>query len=84
MFYFENDLDINRAAELMELALKDNPGHFRVLYLYALILEKKRDIQAAIEAAQQSLDGAKMVQSTELKEEYTKLNNQLLKALRIR
>lgn len=82
MFYFENKLDINRAAELMELALNENPGHIGMLYRYALILEEKGDREAAIEASQQSLSGAEKVPSQELKEEYTKLNNQLLKRLK--
>lgn len=81
MFYFENDLGISRAAELMALALKDNPGHIGMLYRYALILEKKGDKPGAIKASEQSLEGARKV-SGELKSEYTKLNSDLLKRLK--
>ena len=81
MFYFENDLDINRAAELMELAIKDNPNHLGMLYRQALILEKKGDKKGAIEASEKSL---KLAQSAgeELKTEYVKLNSALLTRLK--
>ena len=80
MFYFENNLDINRAAELMKLAVEENPNHIGMLYRLALILERKGDMKGAREAAQRSLAGAATA-STELREEYTKLNTQLLKRL---
>jgi len=81
MFYFENDLDINRAAELMALAIKDNPSHLGMLYRQALILEKKGDIAEAIAASEKSLAEAKKA-SKELSEEYIKLNTELLKRLK--
>ena len=81
MFYFENDLGIVRAAELMELALEKNPGHIGMLYRYALILEKKGDIKVAIKASERSLEGAQEA-SGELKSEYIKLNTALLQRLK--
>jgi hypothetical protein len=80
MFYFENDLDINRAAELIGLAIKENPKHLGMLYRQALILEKKGDKKGAIEASKKSL---KETQSAppELKAEYVKLNTTLLSLL---
>lgn len=80
MFYYENDIDIDRAAELMELALEQNPGHIGMLYRQALILEKKGDMAGAKKAAEASLAGARMVDG-ELKEEYTRLNTAFLKQL---
>lgn len=81
MFYFENDLDINRAAELMSLALKQSPGHIGMLYRQGLILKRKGDIKEAIQAAEQSLAGAQKA-DPELKAEYTRLNTALLAELK--
>lgn len=81
MFYYENDIDINRAAELMGLAVKENPNHLGMLYRQALILEKKGDKKGAIEASEKSL---RLAQSAgeELKAEYIKLNTALLQRLK--
>jgi hypothetical protein len=81
MFYFENDIDINRAAELMSLALEQNPGHIGMLYRQALILKRKGDIKEAIQAAENSLAGAQKADA-ELKAEYTGLNTALLEELK--
>ena len=81
MFYFENNIDINRAAELMSLALERNPGHIGMLYRYALILKQKGDIPGAIAASEKSLKGAQNAGS-ELKAEYTRLNSSLLSELK--
>jgi hypothetical protein len=81
MFYFENDLDINRAAELMGLAIKGNPTHLGMLYRHALILERKGNKKEAIEASEKSLQLAQSAPE-ELKTEYTKLNTALLARLR--
>lgn len=81
MFYYENDLDINRAAELMELAIKSNPNHLGMFYRQGLILEQKGDRKGAIEAAEKSLQLAQSA-GEELKAEYIKLNTALLKRLK--
>lgn len=81
MFYFENDLDLARAAELMELALERSPGHIGMLYRLGLILERKGDIPGATAAAEASLAGAASA-APELKQEYTRLNTALLTRLR--
>jgi len=83
MFYYENDLDINRAAELMQLALQESPNHLGMLYRFALILERKGDIEKAIAASGKSLAEAQKA-SPELKAEYVKLNTALLERLRNR
>lgn len=80
MFYYENNLGIDRAAELMALAINDNPGHIGMLYRQALILERKGDIAGAKAAAEQSLSGTVAV-GPELQAEYTRLNNDLLARL---
>ena len=81
MFYFENDLDLDRAAELMEKALEQNPGHIGMLHRQALILEKMGRTTGAIEAAEQSLEGARAA-TGELREEYIRLNSRLLERLK--
>lgn len=81
MFYYENDLDIDRAAELMTLALRDNPNHLGMLYRQALILERKGDKKGAVEASEKSLKEAQSA-GEELKREYTSLNTILLQRLR--
>jgi Protein of unknown function (DUF2911) len=81
MFYFENDLDIDRAAALMALAVDANPTHIGMLYRQALILERKGDRAGAIAAAESSLAGAASA-AEELRAEYTRLNTALLDRLR--
>ncbi len=81
MFYFENDLGIDRAAELMAKALEQTPDHLGMLYRQALILEKKGDKKQAIEAAEKSMSLAQEA-NQELREEYTRLNTELLKRLK--
>ena len=81
MFYYENDLDINRAAELMQLAIQENPNHLGMLYRLGLILERKGDKAGAIAASEKSLAEAKKA-SHELKAEYVKLNTALLDRLK--
>ena len=81
MFYFENGLDLERASELMELALEQAPGHIGMLHRHALILAAKGDTTRAIAVAEESLAGARGA-APELREEYTRLNNALLERLR--
>lgn len=82
MFYFDNQLDINRSAELMSMAIDQNPKHMGMLYRWALILERKGDIPAAITAAERSLTEANASAKPELKAEYIRLNTALLERLK--
>jgi Protein of unknown function (DUF2911) len=81
MFYYENDLDLDRAAELIALALESQPNHVGMLYRQALILDKKGDRDGAIAAAERSLAAA-ADQNPELRDEYIRLNTALLSRLR--
>lgn len=81
MFYFDNDLDINRAYELITLALEKKPEHLGMLYRRALILQKKGDIKEAIVSAEKSMEAAQKV-NPELKEEYIRLNTKLIEELK--
>ncbi|MEZ5288379.1 MAG: DUF2911 domain-containing protein [Vicinamibacterales bacterium] len=80
MFYFENGLDLDKAAAWIAAALAESPGHVGMLYRQALILEKKGDLDGARTAARQSLAGAATA-ADELKAEYTRLNATLLARL---
>jgi hypothetical protein len=82
MFYYENSLNIDRAAELMTLAVEERPKHMGMLYRLALILERKGDIGGAIDAAERSLAEAKAADAGELQDEYAGLNAVLLERLK--
>jgi hypothetical protein len=82
MFYYENNLDIDRAAELMTLAVAERPKHMGMLHRLALILERKGDTAGAIDAAERSLAEAKAAEPGELQDEYVRLNSALLERLR--
>lgn len=82
MFLFENNLDIDRAAELMAKSVEARPDSFPLLYRYALILEKKGDREGAIAAAERSLKATAEVPGDELRHEYLRLNRAVLDRLR--
>lgn len=81
MFYFGNDLGIDRAAELMAKALEARPDSFPLIYRYALILEKKGDTEGARAAAERSKKIAAELPGEELREEYLRLNDAILDRL---
>lgn len=78
MFYYENDVDIDKAAAWIDEAVNAQPTAFWVTYRKGLILEKKGDKAGAIKAAQMSLEAASK-RSGALKAEYTRLNEALIK-----
>lgn len=80
MFYWENDLDIERAAELMARALEQSPGHIGMLHRQALILADAGDVEGARTAARASLEGARSA-TPKLRDEYTRLNQALIERL---
>jgi len=84
MFYYENNLDLKKAAAWMDAAIAERPNQMWMVYRKGLILAKMGDKAGAIAAAQQSLDLVKNdTQSpTPLKEEYTRLNNALIASLK--
>jgi Protein of unknown function (DUF2911) len=81
MFYYENGLDLEKAAAWMNAAIAERPGHIGMLHRLALILAKKGDKPGALAAAQQSLEGAQKT-GPELREEYTRLNTALIEKLK--
>lgn len=84
MFYFENDLDLRKAAAWMDAAIAERPNQMWMIYRKGLILAKMGDKAGARAAAQQSLDLVKSDDKSpaSLKDEYTRLNNALLAGLR--
>ena len=80
MFYYENGLDIDRAAELIGLAVEAAPDHIGILHRQALILAEQGDVDGAIAAAKRSLDGAESAPPP-LRDEYVRLNTALLERL---
>ncbi len=77
MFYYENDVDLDKAAAWIDEAVKAQPEAFWVSYRKGLILLKKGDKQGAMEAAKMSLELASK-RSGSLKDEYTRLNEALI------
>lgn len=84
MFYYENNLDLKKAAAWMDAAIAERPNQMWMIYRKGLILAKMGDKAGALAAAQQSLELAKNdTQSpAALKEEYTRLNNALIASLK--
>ena len=80
MFYFEHEIDVDKAAEWMNAAVAERPDHIGMLHRLALILERKGDFTGARAAAERSLAGAAGA-SPELADEYTRLNRALLARL---
>lgn len=84
MFYYEANLDLNKALEWMNAAIAERPNQMWMIYRKGLILEKMGDKAGARAAAQESLNLAKNdTQSPpSLKDEYTRLNNALIARLK--
>lgn len=77
MFYFENGLDLKKAATWMDAAMAEQPDAFYMVYRKGLILEKAGDKAGALAAAQKSLEMAKKVPGL-IGAEYTRLNEALI------
>ncbi|QDV05752.1 hypothetical protein Poly30_12540 [Planctomycetes bacterium Poly30] len=77
MFYYANDLDMDKAAMWIDEAVKAQPQAFWISYRKGLILEKKGDKAGAIAAAKASHALASKA-SGAIKAEYTRLNEALM------
>lgn len=82
MFYYDNNLDLKKAAAWMDEAIKASPGAFYMVYRKGLILEKMGDKAGALAAAQASLEEAKKAQQPLLRDEYVNRNNELIARLK--
>lgn len=81
MFYLDNNLDLKKALAWMDAAIAENPKAFYFVYRKAKILAKMGDKAGALAAAQASIAGAAQA-SGEIKDEYTRLNNDLIASLK--
>jgi hypothetical protein len=81
MYYFENGLDLAKAAQWMDAAIAAQPNAFFLVYRKALILEKMGDRAGALATARQSIEGAKQAPSPALRDEYLGLNQALIDRL---
>lgn len=81
MFYLDYGLDLNKAAEWMDAAIAQQPDAFYLVYRKALIQEKQGKKAEALATAEKSLADAKKA-SGSLKEEYVRLNEELIARLR--
>ncbi|HWA26594.1 MAG TPA: DUF2911 domain-containing protein [Lacunisphaera sp.] len=82
MYYFENGLDLKKAAAWMDSAIAASPGAFYLDYRKALILEKMGDKAGAVATAQKSLEAARQATSPNLRDEYVSLNETLIARLK--
>jgi hypothetical protein len=82
MFYYENDLDLKKAAAWMDAGLASQPNAFWLIYRKGLILEKAGDKAGAKAAAEQSLALAEQDKREGIKKEYIGLNKALLERLK--
>lgn len=78
MFYYENDLDMDKAAMWITKAVDARPEAFWMSYRKGLILEKKGDKAGAMEAAKMSLGEVSKAGPGPLKDEYMRLNEALI------
>ncbi len=82
MFYYENNLDLDRAAAWMAAGLAEQPDAFWMIYRQGLVLAKKGDKAGARAAAEKSLELVRASkQPASLKDEYERLNKMLLASL---
>jgi hypothetical protein len=79
-FYLEHDLDLRQALAWTDSALAEKTA-FNVLYLKARILAKMGDKDGAVAAAKRSIELTAKVEGP-AREEYTRLNQQLISSLR--
>jgi len=81
MFYYENDLDLKKAATWIDAAVLEQPEAFWMIYRQGLIHAKMGDKAGALAAAKKSLE-LTATQKGEIKDEYTRLNNALIASLK--
>jgi len=81
MYYLDNNLDLKKALAWMDAAIAENPKAFYFVYRKAKVLAKMGDKAGALAAAQASLAGAAQA-GGEIKDEYTRLNNDLIASLK--
>jgi len=83
MFYYANNLDLDKAAAWMDAGLATQPKAYWMIYRKGLLLAKKGDKAGALAAAKQSMELASQeTRGAELKNEYIRLNQALIDSLK--
>jgi hypothetical protein len=82
MYYFENNVDLKKAAQWMDAAIAANPEAFYMVYRKALILEKMGDKAGAVATARKSLEAAQKDNNEAIRDEYVSLNQTLIDRLK--
>ncbi|MFZ5494250.1 MAG: DUF2911 domain-containing protein [Verrucomicrobiota bacterium] len=83
MFYFANNIDLDKALAWMDAGLAAQPKAYWMIYRKGLLLAKKGDKAGALAAARESMElAAQDNRSAELKQEYTRLNQALIDSLK--
>jgi len=77
MFYYDNSLDLKKAAAWMDAAIAEQPDAFYMIYRKGLILEKAGDKAGALAAAQKSLEMARKAPGL-VGTEYVRLDEALI------
>jgi hypothetical protein len=77
MFYYDNNLDLKKAAAWIDAAIAEQPDAFYMIYRKGLILEKAGDKAGALAAAQKSLEMSRKAPGL-VGTEYTRLNEALI------
>ena len=78
MFYYENSLDLKKAAAWMDAAIAERPDAYFIIYRKGLILAKMGDKAGALAAANQSIEMARKDPTVTLRDEYVRLNEALI------
>jgi hypothetical protein len=81
MFYYENNLDLKKAAAWMDAAIAEQPEAFYMIYRKGLILEKMGDKAGALATAQKSLEMSRKAPGL-VGTEYVRLNEMLIARLK--
>jgi hypothetical protein len=81
MYYFENNLDLKKAAGWMDAAIAAKPDAFYLVYRKALILEKMGDKAGALATARKSQEAASQATGA-IKDEYVGLNQAVIDRLK--
>lgn len=82
MFYYDNNLDLKKAAEWMDAAIAERPAQMWMIYRKGLILAKAGDKAGALAAAHEALELSKASTTPSLRAEYVRLNEALIASLK--
>ena len=81
MFYFDNNLDLNKAIAWMDAGIAAQPDAFYMIYRKAKIQAKMGDKAGALATAQTSLAMSEK-QTGAIRDEYVRLNQDLIASLK--